>query len=371
MNLAPGKRPTASAHTSWIGRDQGLLFLEDLLPVAAAKSGNEVNVRVQLPAGWSSSEQNFKTTNVGKTVVLITRAARNQQVNVGASSIDIEILGEWKFDDQMVAEFAKQIFGEYRKSFGELPTKNASVYLLPFPTKVDPGNWEGDTRGNTVIVLSSDMPFQTQSVQRLHELRHEIFHLWFPNALSLMGNYDWFYEGFALYQSLKLAVALNRLRFDDLLDTLSRAITIDSMLTDRRSLLDATTARFSSGDTVVYARGMLAALLTDIQTMKRSGGKNDVSTILRKIYEKYRVPAVAEEGNSAVIRAIDLPSVTRFVTTSERVEWASELKPLGIEAISENNVTTLRVAADLSSSQKKFLDKLGYNNWRKSAPASK
>ena len=41
-----------------------------------------------------------------------------------------------------------------------------------------------------------------------------------PNDVNLSGNYDWFYEGFALYQSLKLAVGLNRIRFEDFLDTL-------------------------------------------------------------------------------------------------------------------------------------------------------
>jgi len=373
MNLSPRKRPPASAHTSWIGSDGGLLFLDDLLPVAVAKLGNEINVSFQLPSGWSStSQKTFKTVNAGRIAVLISRAARKHLVSVGDSSIDIEILGEWKFNDEKVTEFTQQVFSEYRRMFGDLPSKSVSVYLMPFPTQVDVGNWEGDTRGDTVVIVSSDMPFQTQSVQRLHEeLRHEIFHLWFPNALSLSGNYDWFYEGFALYQSLKLGVALNRLRFDDLLDTLSRAITIDSMLTDRRSLVEASSARISGSDTVVYARGMLAALLTDILTIRRSGGKNDVSTILRKIYEKYRMPAAAEEGNASILRRIDLPAVTQLVTSGERVTWANELKPVGIDAIVENNVTTLRVATDLKSSQKKFLDKLGYNNWRKLAPAPK
>jgi predicted metalloprotease with PDZ domain len=143
------------------------------------------------------------------------------------------------------------------------------------------------------------------------------------------------------------------------------------MLTDRSTLLDASSTRFSGGDTAVYARGMLAGLLTDIHTIERSGGKQDVSTVLRKIYEKYRIPSTEEDGNAAVLRIIGAPAVTRFVTKGERVDWVGELKPVGIDVVSENNITTLRVTKDLGSSQKKFLDKLGYNNWRKLASAPK
>ena len=373
IDLAPRKHFAAAAHTSWISADHGLLFLDDLLPLGSTKAGNEVNVQIRLPMGWSATSESFETDDAGKVVVLVSKQARMQQVSVGDSTINVVNVGQWLFTDTKAADFVKQIFNEYRKSFGELPEKKASVYIVPFPKKVDLGNWEGDTRGNTVTIVSSDMPFETQSVQRLHEqLRHEIFHLWFPNALTLTGNYDWFYEGFALYRSLRLGVALNRLRFDDYLDTLGRATTIDSMLTDRRSLLDASSARVSgAGDTIIYARGMLAAFLTDIQTLRRSGGKDDVSTILRAIYEKHSAPAVPEVGNTAVLRTIDLPAVTRFVSSGERVDWANELKPIGIEVVRENGVATLRVAAGLTSSQKKFLDKLGYNNWRKLAPSPK
>ncbi len=372
MDLTPQKRPAAAGHTSWISGDLGLLFLDDLLPIAVTKPESEVNVHIETRTGWSASETSFKTSNARKIALIVSKEPRKQRVAIGDNSIDIAIAGNWNFTDQRVADCAKEIFNEYRTAFGDLPSRKASVYVLPFPSKIGPGNWEGDTRGTTVVIVSSDMPFETQSIQRLHEqLRHELFHLWFPNAVSLTGNYDWFYEGFALYRSLKLGVALNRLRFDDYLDTLGRAITIDSMLPDRRSLLDASSARLSGSDTVLYVRGMLAALLTDVQLLTRSGGKKEVSDVLREIYERYRLPATTEVGNIAVLRAIDLPAVTRFVSGGEQVNWANELKPVGIEVVSENNVTSLRVAASLTSSQKKFLDKLGYNNWRKLAPASK
>jgi predicted metalloprotease with PDZ domain len=136
---------------------------------------------------------------------------------------------QWLFSDEEAERMVSEVYKEYTKLFRQDPLSGARISLAKFPRDVKPGDWEAETRANNVTIISSDMPFKTQSLQRLHEqLRHELFHLWIPNGVNLTGNYDWFYEGFALYQSLKLAVALNRIRFEDFLDTLSRAHTIDN-----------------------------------------------------------------------------------------------------------------------------------------------
>ena len=114
-----------------------------------------------------------------------------------------------------------------------------------------------------------------------------MFHLWLPNAVNLSGHYDWFYEGFALYESLKSGVALNRIRFDDYLDTLWRAYTFDSAFASRPSLIDASANRSAGGDTDLYARGMVIAFLTDLELMRTSGGKNNIETLLGNLFEKY------------------------------------------------------------------------------------
>jgi hypothetical protein len=372
INLAPMKQAAAGGHVSWLGQEAGVLFLRDLLPQVT--DGSRAMITLDLPQGWISSKGagRFETSDVDKTIIFVSKAARTQTISAGGKRVNLFVSGGWKFDDSRLAEFTGEIFRSYSAEFGAVTSSQPEIILTLFPQTVDPGSWEGDTRGNTIVIVSSDMPFETQSVQRLHEqLRHEIFHLWFPNAVSLTGNYDWFYEGFALYHSLKTGVALNRLRFEDFLDTLGRAMTLDSMLTDRRSLIDASRSRKSGSDTVVYARGMLAAFLTDIEMFKRSGGRDDVSTVLRQVFNKYRAPAAPVDGNTAALEAIGVPLVTEFVQGRKTIDWANELEPVGIEITDQNGIVRLAVAQKPSTGQKRSLDKLGYNNWRKLSPAKK
>jgi hypothetical protein len=367
VDLSPAKRQQVSGHTSWLSTDVGLLFLRDVLPVL--KKGSKGTVAVQLPNGWSSSKGvgRFAAWDIDATVVLIGKDLRPLTVAAAGMEIKIFLAGKWQFQDDQLAAFASEIIQNYSERLGPLLMKQVDIVYAPFPQPSGLGAWEGDTSSNTVVIVSSDMPFQTQSAQRLHEqLRHELFHLWFPNSVSLTGNYDWFYEGFALYESLKLGVALNRLRFDDFLDTLGRAITIDSMLTDRRSLIEASKTRSGVADTTVYARGMLAAFLTDLELLKRSGGKESVSTLLRSIFKKYNDAALETDANSAILTAIASPKIARFVNGSESTNWANELRPAGIEVSSQPGLTDLKVTNKQSNSQKKLLDKLGYNNWRRS-----
>jgi predicted metalloprotease with PDZ domain len=210
------------------------------------------------------------------------------------------------------------------------------------------------------------MPFRTQSLQRLHEqLRHEMFHLWIPNGVNLSGNYDWFYEGFALYASLKMAVALNRIRFEDFVDTLTRAQAIDSHQTNRLSLLDASVKRWNGADTYVYARGMLTAFLCDVLLLHNSRGKRSLNDILREFYAKHRFPNPRMDGNTAALSILQNnrelgPIIDNYIKASGKFAWEPELLLAGLEI--RNG---LSVMSKLNGRQKDLLDALGYNNWRK------
>jgi predicted metalloprotease with PDZ domain len=221
------------------------------------------------------------------------------------------------------------------------------------------------------------MNFRTQSLQRLHEqLRHELFHLWLPNAVNLTGKYDWFYEGFALYQSLKTAVAMNRIRFDDFLDTLSRAYSIDSRQTRRMSLIDASKSRFEGNDTQIYARGMLVAFLADLSILEQSKGRSSVSTFLGELFSKHRSPNAAVDGTEAVIASmrksnINEAIIVKYVLGSGPFEWNNEISAAGIEPPDAGAKTGLTVRPKPTGRQKALLDKLGYNNWRKLSSSKK
>jgi hypothetical protein len=376
IDLSPPKKDGAAAHVSWTSGDRGVLMLDDLLPQSGKDGDRPGRVNFELPAGWSviSSEKRiegtcFEILDPERAVFFVGTGWRSKK----ASDVPIElaISGEWLFSDQEAAEMAAEIYSAYRKMFGDDPVSGMQVAITKFPNDVRHGQWQAETRGHTVTIISSDMPFKSQSLQRLHEqLRHEIFHLWVPNGLNLKGNYGWFYEGFALYQSLKTAVALNRIRFDDFLDTLSRAHSIDSRQTRRLSLIEASSNRFSGANTQVYARGMLVAFLTDLALLEKSKGKRSAANLLRELYQRHRSTNHVEDANTAVIGVMQAntelwPVIERYIRGAGKVEWSAELAAAGIDSLEEKGHTTLKVRQKLNGRQKALLDKLGYNNWRK------
>jgi len=369
MDLAPLKDRAAGANASWISGERGLLMAADLLPVNARFG----KIQFELPGGWELHGPNSDDGNVRDDVFAIGKGWDRTGAGSGPTLL---INGKWHFTSAEAAEMAEEIYFSHRDLFkGDVP--NSRVILSNFPVTTPPGNWEAETRGKTIIVMSSDMPFKTQSLQRLHEqLRHEIFHLWIPNDVNLTGNYDWFYEGFALYQSLKLAVGVNRIRFEDFLDTLSRAHTIDSAGSQRVSLIQASAARFAGANTQVYARGMLVAFLCDLALLSKSKGKRSVETLLRELYTKHRKGAAPADGNTIVLTLLRsnpelVPIVDKYITGVDNIEWTAELAAAGIKDEDGGPITSLRVTDKPRGRQKTLLDKLGYNNWRRLTPKSK
>lgn len=378
VDLTPKGPGPAFAHTSWLKGDDGcgVLMLDDILP----QTGNRGSAaKIVIDTGglriFTTEQSNrngvYEIRDIEKAVFVVGGDRRDYKLSADGLPIRLSLAGEWPFTETEASEVAQDIFAEYRQMFGGSPTGTPLVSLIKFPLPVSEGVWEGDTRGRTVTILSSDMPFKTQSLQRLHEqLRHEIFHLWVPNGLALSGNYDWFYEGFALYQSLKVGVGVNRIRFDDMLDTLSRAYDIDRFQSQKASLVAASKNRWNGANTQVYARGLLVAFLSDLATLDASKGKRSTDGLLRELYEKFRGTIAIKDGNEAVIELFRTkrelaPIVDRYITGSQPIEWTALLAQAGIEAVTRDQLTKLQVVAKPTGRQKDLLDRLGYNNWRK------
>lgn len=379
------------AHVSWLAEEQGLLMLDDLLP----QFGREVTAKIkfELPEGLyvdtlekETKPNSFTVGDIENAIFFVEKNGREKRFYLtgneltGTDMLYFSISGEFLFSGDEAFSVAHEIADEYRKIFGEIPGRRAQIFLLKFPPGTKPGNWEAETRGSNVVILSSDMPFKNQSIQRLHEqLRHELFHLWIPNDLALTGNYDWFYEGFALYQSLRTGVQLNRIRFEDFLDTLARAYDLDSLQSQKVSLIEASKNRWTgapSNIAQIYARGMLVAFLSDVALLRQSKGKRSVSDVIRAIYQKHQKPNQPRDGNAAVLNFLEayteLRAVTeRYIKGSEKIDWRADLETIGIETNGENFPAKLTVKSKLNGRQKDLLNDLGYNNWRKLSPKSK
>ena len=383
VELTPVQPRGSSAHVSWFAKDVGILMGADMLPNLSSRQNSS---RAVISFGnWGgsvfSSEKldsygRFTSDDPANAVFYFGNGWRAQKLLADPRSPTRLISGQWNFTDAHADQMISEIFLGYEELFKGGPA-DAQIAIARFPVSTDPGAWEAETRGKSVTIISSDMPFKTQSLQRLHEqLRHELFHLWIPNGVNLTGNYDWFYEGFALYESLKLAVRMNRIGFADFLDTLSRAHTIDSAQSQRISLIQASANRFGGSNTQVYARGMLVAFLTDLAVLEKSKGKKSVEDLLRELYRTHGKSAPPAEGNAAVIdilktQANENSVVEKYITGVEKIEWTKELSATGIEDSDPGPLTTLRVKEKLNGGQKAMLDKLGYNNWRKLSDSSK
>ena len=380
VDLSPIKQTTAATHLSWLGTDGGIFILDDIIPyvVASHMRGQSARIKFELPDGWkvlttekSDGQGVFQVPNLERTVFVVGKGWSEQTISRRGGSINLSSKGDWKFTDSDAAAAITEVVEYYSSLVGPAPSGNNQIVMYKFPFDVQPGEWEADTRGSTVTIASSDMPYKSQSLQRLHEqLRHEIFHLWIPNGVNLTGNYDWFYEGFALYQSLKMGVAVNRIRFDDYLETLSRAYAIDARQSNKTSMIESSRNRWNGSNTDVYARGMLVAFLCDVAMLDASKGKRSTTDLLREIYSKHGREAKPEDGNAAILaimrRYPELTSIAgRYVTGAEKLEWAELIKAAGFDADAKSG--RLSVSAKPSGRQKDLLDKLGYNNWRKLA----
>lgn len=380
INLNPPRDKTAPAHISWLKSEQGVLMFGDLLPQFVGKDNQPISARIkfELPKDWkilssekSLAENDFCVGDIEKAVFVIGKNWREKEISGETNRLNFAISGEWNFTDAEAFKMTSDIFEEYRKLFGEIRAEKIQISLIHFPKEIKFGRWEAETRGANLTIFSSDMPFKTLSLQRLHEqLRHELFHLWIPNNLALTGNYAWFYEGFAVYQSLKSGVQMNQIRFEDFLDTLAQAYQTDNFQTQKVSLIAASKNRWNDTRSNIYARGMLVAFLCDVILLRESKGKTELADIFRQIYKAHRLPNKPQDGNMAVLNILGSylklqPIIEKYIKGVEKLDWQTNLESLGIEVSETDFAVKLKVKAKLDRRQKDLLDRLGYNNWRK------
>jgi predicted metalloprotease with PDZ domain len=170
-----------------------------------------------------------------------------------------------------------------------------------------------------------------------------------------------------------VGINANRIGFNDMLDTLSRAYEVDKMQGQRGSLIEASSNRWAGANTQIYARGMIVAFLCDITMLQNSKGKASVSDVLRRVYTEHSMQKPREDGNTAVLGILESydylrPITERYVKGKENIAWRKEIDAVGLEEflVTERGYAVrLKVKDKPTGKQKAFLDKLGYNNWRK------
>ncbi|HLL76185.1 MAG TPA: hypothetical protein VK421_13075 [Pyrinomonadaceae bacterium] len=371
VRLDPPADNNSAAHVSWLTPSHGLLMTGDLLPLPHGRA----RLHLIPPSGWKGTDPpvtalgTFGVADTEAAVFLIGPDVRAQRATIRGSELTLAFAGDWAFEDKEAVEVITQIFNEHGRSFGGAPRGGSTVIIAPHPRPSAPSQWSAEARGQTVTLLIGRAPTRLSALARLTApLTHEIFHLWAPNGLGLSGDYAWFYEGFAVYQALRVGVRLGHLNFNDYLDALAR--TYDGYrreaARDDVSLIEASSRRWSGSNALLYQKGALVAFLYDLELRRRTGGKRTLDDALRELYQRGSNSAQGD-GNTAATKALDAALggganfTQRYVGSVHKIDLAEELRPYGLTVGAGPARARITVSEPLTGAQRALLRQIGYN----------
>lgn len=369
VNLSEPMPPAQGSHVSWLSREQGILMLSDLLPRSIKGSGafSSARIELQLPAGWRVASNSGKvkaSTYVAaepdKTVFLIGPELQEKTQRVAEREVSVVLSGDWPIAAKDALKIAERIVKEYSKLTGFNLKRNAVVMLVPFPGDVGPERWTAETRDNAVVLLLGPRASRNQIMSKLGiVLAHELFHLWVPNSMKLAGDYDWFFEGFTIYQALRMDLRLQLISFDDYLDTIARVY--DSYLSssdrDSLSLIKASERRWTTSSSLVYDKAMLVAFLYDLRLRSRSVCKASFDDLYRKLLQS---AGTGQAGATETIIGVlneqlgEQSFVKQYIEGVGIINLQSALSPYGI-TVSQTDLGTRLSADGTDKEQRKLL----------------
>jgi predicted metalloprotease with PDZ domain len=380
MNLDAPLFETDAAHVSWLTGERGFLMTGDMLPLAASVEGSaktSASLRFVLPANWTIATTEraggykdwFEVADTEAAVFFVGRNLRQTRQQVGATEFVYVTAGEWAFSDEDASGMAASILKDHARTFGGAAQSKAMLMLSPFPRPAAADHWSAETRGATVMLLAGKSPSKTAALAQLtFPLAHELFHLWIPNGLALDGNYDWFYEGFTLYQALCAAVRLNLLTFQDYLNAVSRAFDAYRSAQGRGelSLLAASEQRWTLQPALVYNKGMLVAFLYDLSLRQKTKGKRSLEDAYRELFRLHNSSRPRSDGNAAALAVLnnvgEMRDLTRrYIESADAIDLPAAVAPFGLRVESFGARTRIAVKESLSGAERDLLRKFGYN----------
>jgi len=372
VDLAPPSRPSQMSHVSWLDPDKGLLLMADLLPQRFdGASSSKAQLTIEPPPGWSvrgnlsSDGSTYVLNDPDSAIFLLSRSIHEKQQRVSSINVSVLLSGEWPVSENEVLKSTTRILKEYLRVTKFALKDDAFLFLVPYAGGAGPDNWTSETRGSAVVLLLGKNSSPRRVLARLEVvLSHELFHLWVPNSLKLPGAYDWFFEGFTIYQALRTDLRLGFISFDGYLETLAHvADSYGAAGSDSLSLLDASEQRWTTSAQTVYEQGMLVAFLYDLTLRKQTG----CEASLEDVYPKLFRPASAGQasGNEIIIKLLtepdDLKTFARdYLERPAKINLDEILSSYGIVQASGSGPTKWTPAANLTQAQRKLLGCLGY-----------
>lgn len=377
LNLAPRAVVTEGASVSWLGSERGLLMLYDLLPRVAGA----VRIEFEVPEGWkvfssdAGAESSFvfrENRQVEDAVFYVGKDLRVIEKKFGESILRCVIGGDWAFEDAEVGDVARQMLNEHGRLVGD--TGNAgrqdlAVMIVPFEGSVAASRWSAETRGRTISLLMGRHTSRVAGRAQLENvLAHETLHFWIPNGLNLDGNYSWFYEGFTLYQSLRVGLRTGGLKFDEMLDAVGRAIETYEAAERRQganekgiSLVKASEARWNNA-ALVYSKALVAACVYDLDVRLKSAGKRSLDDVYKKLLRQHRTGKPRADGTASVIAALDEVSgasdFTQAFITGEANDLSAQLSRFGWQIVRADRSVKVSLKRDLNYKQRRLVKQL-------------
>ena len=356
------------AHVSWLTSQNGLLMFADLIPRDLDKS---YLAEFSLPDRWDletavyqDERHRFVIDDPMKAVFLIGRPLRTALKTVEGMSLEFVASGNWPFKEDRAAKSAAWLLKKYFELTGFRLPKKSVVMIAPIPSANSGVQWTAETRGSTVILLfDSRAKFRNWIPQLEVIFTHELFHLWVPNSLRLEGDYDWFFEGFTLYQALLTAQESKLISFQEYLDTLSRVYASYRSAADDLSLIEASEQRWTRSTSTVYDKGMLVAFIYDLMLREESRGKSGLSEKYHQLFKEYS--AKEANGNEAIMSLLNSSSssgdfLRTHVQNKKILNLEQSLARYGLMIDSNGSQTHLRVVENLNDAQFQLLKQLGY-----------
>lgn len=362
------------SHVSWLNQERGLLMLGDLLPEINSESTATV-VDFKLPESWKVSSSlrhddkgQYPVPQVNEAVFYVGRSLHEQTIRINSMELALITSGEWPFVDREALKVANKVASYYAKALNYPLSGRFAIMLAPFPAAPAPRRWSAETRGPNVAIVMRNKADRRQVLGQLSILfTHELLHLWVPNALGLAGNYDWFFEGFTLYQALLTALELDFITFNEYLNTIARVYDSYglSAARDSLSLIEASKLRWTRSPSYIYDKGFLVALIYDLSVRQTSGNKRSLTDVYRGLF---RSSTERRESANEVIMA-ELNSSEgmsqfsqQYVESAQAIALQTLLAPHGFKINTQDGHTRIVVQKDLSDAQRKLLGSLGYKH---------
>jgi len=368
INLRSPEVEGDMAHISWLGGGMGYLMLADLLPVLGINT--PLAVEFTLPPRWdlASSSQpaqgQYQINDPAKAVFFVGQSLRTKNKMLGATQITFVTANKWSFTDEQVVELMSRVINHYERSIALVPSKRVILFLAPYRSINSNPRWNAETRGCTTAIIYSEGDHRTALAQLGIALTHELFHLWVPTGLALTGDYDWFFEGFTLYQALRTAVDLKFIDFAEYLQTISRVY--QSYLAqpdrDQLSLIDASRRRFTGGSAAINDKAMLVAFMYDLTLRAKSQGALSIDDVYRSLFK--RQDGKPQDANQVIIKTMSDYGVNQllesYVLGNAAIQLDGFVNQYGLRVQSPGSDTQLVINRNLNSAQRRLLRSLGF-----------